>query len=79
MINISSDRPDRQRKLSWRGVYSIIAWEETCTWADITKGETYILMLRFKAEPDVPYITVEIDAKNPRILQWYGDKEQKTE
>lgn len=27
------------------------------------KGETYILMLRFKAEPDIPYITVEIDAK----------------
>ena len=32
MINISSDRPDRQRKLSWRGACSIIAWEETCTW-----------------------------------------------
>ena len=41
------------------------------------KGETYILMLRFKAEPDIPYITVEIDAKNPRILQWYGDKDKK--
>ena len=40
-------------------------------------GKTYILMLRFKAEPDVPYITVEIDAKNPRILQWYGDKDKK--
>lgn len=26
-------------------------------------GKTYILMLRFKAEPDIPYITVEIDAK----------------
>ena len=33
-------------------------------------------MLRFKEEPDVPYITVEIDAKNPRILQWYGDKDK---
>ena len=41
------------------------------------KGETYILMLRFKTEPDIPYITVEIDAKNPRILQWYGDKDKK--
>lgn len=41
------------------------------------KGETYILMLRFKAEPDIPYITVEIDAKNPKILQWYGDKDKK--
>lgn len=40
-------------------------------------GKTYILMLRFKAEPDIPYITVEIDAKNPRILQWYGDKDKK--
>ena len=40
-------------------------------------GKTYILMLRFKEEPDIPYITVEIDAKNPRILQWYGDKDRK--
>lgn len=40
-------------------------------------GKTYILMLRFKEEPDVPYITVEIDAKKPRILQWYGDKNKK--
>lgn len=39
--------------------------------------QTYILMLRFKEEPDVPYITVEIDAKNPTILQWYGDKDRK--
>lgn len=39
--------------------------------------QTYILMLRFKEEPDVPYITVEIDAKNPTILQWYGDKDKK--
>lgn len=40
-------------------------------------GKTYILMLRFKEEPDVPYITVEIDAKNPRILQWHGNKNKK--
>ena len=40
-------------------------------------GQTYILMLRFREEPDVPYITVEIDAKNPKILQWYGDKDRK--
>lgn len=39
------------------------------------KGETYILMLRYKTEPDVPYITVEIDARNPRIIQWYGNKD----
>lgn len=40
-------------------------------------GKTYILMLRFKEKPDIPYITVEIDAKNPRIIQWYGDKDGK--
>lgn len=40
-------------------------------------GKTYILMLRFKGEPDIPYVTVEIDAKNPRIIQWYGDKDKK--
>ena len=34
-------------------------------------------MLRFKEKPDIPYITVEIDAKNPRIIQWYGDKDRK--
>ena len=41
------------------------------------KGKTYILMLRFKEEPDVPYITIEVDARNPRIIQWYGNKDQK--
>lgn len=40
-------------------------------------GKSYILMLRFKEKPDIPYITVEIDAKNPRIIQWYGDKDRK--
>lgn len=40
-------------------------------------GQTYILMLRFKTQPDIPYITVEVDACNPRILQWYGDKDKK--
>ncbi|MEZ3467521.1 MAG: PcfJ domain-containing protein [Schaedlerella sp.] len=40
-------------------------------------GKTYILMLRYKTEPDVPYITVEIDARNPRIIQWYGNKDGK--
>ena len=34
-------------------------------------------MLRFKTQPDIPYITVEVDACNPRILQWYGDKDKK--
>ncbi len=40
-------------------------------------GQSYILMLRFKEEPDIPYITVEIDAQSTRILQWYGDKDKK--
>lgn len=39
--------------------------------------EAYILMLRFKEKPDIPYITLEIDANNPRIIQWYGDKDRK--
>ncbi len=40
-------------------------------------GKTFILLLRFKAEPEIPYITVEIDAKTERILQWYGEKDRK--
>lgn len=40
-------------------------------------GQTYILMLRFKKEPDIPYITVEIDARNHQIIQWYGEKDRK--
>lgn len=40
-------------------------------------GQTYILMLRFKDTPDIPYITVEIDAEIARIIQWYGDKDSK--
>ena len=34
-------------------------------------------MLRFKTEPDIPYITVEVDTKIARIIQWYGDKDSK--
>lgn len=34
-------------------------------------------MLRFKKEPEIPYITVEIDAKTQRILQWYGAHDKK--
>lgn len=40
-------------------------------------GRSYILMLRFKKEPEIPYITVEIDAKTQRILQWYGAHDKK--
>lgn len=41
------------------------------------KGTTYILMLRFEANPDIPYITIEIDSKEPRIIQWYGERDRK--
>ena len=40
-------------------------------------GKTYILMVRFKKKQDIPYVTVEVDAHNPRIIQWYGDKDTK--
>lgn len=40
-------------------------------------GRTYILMVRMKDEPEIPYITVEIDAKYPRIIQWYGEFDKK--
>lgn len=40
-------------------------------------GQTYILMVRFKDEPEIPYITVEIDAKYPRIIQWHGELDKK--
>lgn len=43
------------------------------------RGITYILMLRFKKEPDIPYITVEIDAKEHRVIQWYGERDKKTD
>lgn len=41
------------------------------------QGKTYILFLRFKDTPNVPYITVEIEAKTPYILQWYGAHDKK--
>lgn len=40
-------------------------------------GESYILMLRFRKEAEIPYITVEIDAKTQKILQWYGAHDKK--
>lgn len=36
------------------------------------RGETYILMLREKEDTETPYITIEISAKDYRIIQWYG-------
>ena len=34
-------------------------------------------MLRFKIAPEEPYITVEIESRRNRILQWYGNKDCK--
>ena len=40
-------------------------------------GSSYILMLRKQKDKDNPYITVEIDAENDRIRQWYGAHDRK--
>ncbi|MBD5550457.1 MAG: hypothetical protein HDQ96_04670 [Lachnospiraceae bacterium] len=40
------------------------------------RGYSYILMLRFKEMPEIPYITVEIDDTD-RIVQWYGKHDKK--
>ena len=40
-------------------------------------GQTYILMLRFSKEPEIPYITVEIERDTHRIIQWYGAYDRK--
>ena len=40
-------------------------------------GTSYILMLRRKADPEAPYITIEIDGNKPRIMQWYGAHDRK--
>ncbi len=40
-------------------------------------GTSYILMLRFKEDADNPYITIEINASNDRIIQWYGAYDKK--
>lgn len=39
--------------------------------------ESYILMLRRREAEKVPYITVEIDAREPRIRQWFGAYDEK--
>lgn len=41
------------------------------------RGESYILMLRDKKQPERPYITVEIDGQKPHIKQWYGAHDRK--
>ena len=34
-------------------------------------------MVRQQADPEIPYITVEIDAKRDSIIQWYGAHDEK--
>lgn len=41
------------------------------------EGKTIIFFLRAAAVKDVPYITVELDPKERRILQWYGVRDTK--
>lgn len=42
------------------------------------EGKYYILMLRFKEEPEIPYITVEVQGTGMiRIMQWYGAHDKK--
>lgn len=40
-------------------------------------GQTYILMLRFAKEPEIPYITVEIERDTHQLIQWYGAHDRK--
>ena len=40
-------------------------------------GRSTILFLRYREEPDIPYITVEIGTDSLRIAQWYGAHDRK--
>lgn len=41
------------------------------------RGSSYILLLRLREKPKEPYITVEINAENGKVLQWYGAYDRK--
>lgn len=41
------------------------------------KDQSTILFLRYKSEPEIPYITVEIETNSLSILQWYGAYDKK--
>ena len=41
------------------------------------RGQSTILFLRRREEPDIPYITVEIGTDSLRIAQWYGAHDRK--
>ena len=40
-------------------------------------GQSYILMLRSAKEPEIPYITVEIERDTHQLIQWYGAHDRK--
>lgn len=40
-------------------------------------GKSIILFLRAEADPDMPYITVEIDPGKKTVMQWYGAHDKK--
>lgn len=40
-------------------------------------GDSYILLMRKKETPDIPYITIEI--RGTHIMQWYGEHDHKTD
>lgn len=40
-------------------------------------GRTWILFLREKKEPEIPYYTIEIDMADDQILQWYSKYDRK--
>lgn len=40
-------------------------------------GRSIILFLRNKEEPEIPYITVEIEPESLKIIQWYGEEDKK--
>lgn len=41
------------------------------------EGKSYILMMRYQKEPETPYITIEINQEQKRIVQWYGERDTK--
>lgn len=43
----------------------------------MAKGISWILFLRKKEDPDLPYYTLEIDMKTDEILQWYSEYDRK--
>ena len=42
-------------------------------------GQSVILFLRAVADPEIPYITVEIETGSLHIRQWYGSYDKKTD